>query len=60
MSACPTCKSAQQTSQVLVHIDGVTYVQILSKDNRQRDLQAAVNYLLALIEREREKGPLHG
>lgn len=60
MSACPTCKNAAQTSQVLVHIDGVTYVQILSKDNRQRDLQASVNYLLVLIEREREKEPRHG
>lgn len=60
MSACPTCKNAQQTCQVLVAIDGVTYVQVVSHDNRVRDLQASVNYLLALIEREREKGPRHG
>ena len=62
MSACPTCKSAQQTSQVLVHIDGVTYIQVVSRDNRERDLQACVNYLIGLIEMERSKpkGQSHG
>ena len=60
MSACPTCKNTAQTSQVLVIVDGVTYVQVIGRDNRIRDLQAAANYLLGLIERERVKGPTHG
>jgi len=63
VSACPTCQSlqAQMPSRVLVVIDGVTYVQNLSADQRLRDLQAACNYLLALIDREREKaGGIHG
>lgn len=63
MSACPTCKSQQalMPSRVLVAVDGVTYAQNISPDNRVRDLQAACNYLLSLIEQERTKqGGTHG
>lgn len=42
-------------SRVLVSVDGVTYVQNVSRDNRVRDLQKACNYLLVLIEQERTK-----
>ena len=42
-------------SRVLVSVDGATYVQNVSRDNRVRDLQAACNYLLVLIEQERTK-----
>ena len=57
MSACPTCQTLhdQMTSRVLVSVDGVTYVQNVSRDHRVRDLQAACNYLLVLIEQERTK-----
>lgn len=64
MSACPTCKSlqTQMPSRVLVVVDGVTYFQNVSTDQRVRDLQAACNYLLALIDAERAKeaGGPHG
>lgn len=62
MSACPTCKSQHlpPANKVLVFIDGVTYAQLIHSTNRERDLQAAVNFLLAMIERERVKGPTHG
>lgn len=42
-------------SRVLVAVDGVTYVQNVSRDNRVRDLQKACNYLLELIDQERSK-----
>lgn len=48
-------------SRVLVVVDGVTYVQSVSPDHRLRDLQAACNYLLSLIDAERVKaGATHG
>jgi hypothetical protein len=49
-------------SRVLVVVDGVNYVQQVSTDQRMRDLQAACNYLLALIDAERAKqaGATHG
>lgn len=57
MSACPTCQTLQEQmpSRVLVAVDGVAYVQNVSRENRVRDLQAACNYLLVLIEQERTK-----
>lgn len=48
-------------SRVLVVLDGTTYVQHITPDHRLRDLQAACNYLLTLIEAERVKaGHGHG
>lgn len=64
MSACPTCKSlqTQMPSRVIVLVDGVTYVQSVGADSRLNDLQAACNYLLGLIDKERANavGATHG
>jgi carbamate kinase len=39
--------------RVVIALDGATFVQTVSTENRERDLQAAVNQLLSLIEKER-------
>lgn len=62
MSACPTCKSleAQMPSRIVIHVDGTTYTQSIGHSTKERDLQAACNYLLSLIEQERAKGQSNG
>jgi hypothetical protein len=49
-------------SRVVVVIDGVTFVQVITPAARERDLQAACNYLLRLINQEQAKqtGGPHG
>lgn len=42
-------------SRVLVIVDGDTYIQNVGRESRVRDLQAACNYLLELIDQEQSK-----
>jgi hypothetical protein len=49
-------------SRIVAVVDGVTFVQNVSADQRVRDLQAACNYLLALIDQAHaaKQGGPHG
>lgn len=47
-------------SRIVIHVDGATYVQSVGGETKERDLQAACNYLLTLIEQERSKEPSNG
>jgi hypothetical protein len=52
VSACPTCKSLSQQmpSRIVVVVDGVTHIQEVTPAHKVANLQAACNYLLALID----------
>lgn len=47
-------------SRIVIHVDGTTYTQSIGHSTKERDLQAACNYLLSLIEQERAKGQSNG